>query len=158
MKAAALELAARRIYVFPLIANGKTPATQHGFQDATTDPKHIEEMWGLLPKSNIGIATGASGLVVIDIDTKHGVNGWKAFDDCLERLGKLLAAMCTGRNDELVRAAARLGGLVYLGGISAEDVRRALLWACSTWRDCDPRKDRDTIERGIRFGLDHPRE
>lgn len=89
MKGAADKLARQGIYVFPLIANGKIPATQHGFQDGTTDPKRIEEYWGLLPKSNIGIATGASGLVVIDIDTKHGVNGWKAFDDCRERLGDL---------------------------------------------------------------------
>lgn len=89
MKTAALELAARAIYVFPLIANGKTPATLHGFQDATTDPKRIAEMWQRCQAANIGIATGASGLVVIDIDTKHDVNGWKAFDDCLNRLGEL---------------------------------------------------------------------
>jgi hypothetical protein len=89
VKAAALKLAASGIYVFPLLANGKAPATLHGYQDATKDPRRIEEMWGLLPKSNVGIATGASGLVVIDIDVKHAINGWKAFDDCLERLGEL---------------------------------------------------------------------
>ncbi|MBW2718791.1 MAG: bifunctional DNA primase/polymerase [Deltaproteobacteria bacterium] len=89
MKAAALDLAARGIFVFPLAVNGKTPITLHGYQDASTDPKRIEEMWQRCQDANIGIATGASGLVVIDIDVKHGVNGWKAFDDCLERLGEL---------------------------------------------------------------------
>jgi hypothetical protein len=89
MKAAALELAARGFYVFPLLANGKEPVTLHGFQDASTDPKRVEEMWQRCQAANIGIATGASERVVIDIDCKHGVNGWKAFDACLERLGEL---------------------------------------------------------------------
>jgi hypothetical protein len=89
MRAAALELAARGIYVFPLLANGKTPVTLHGHQDATTDAKRIEEMWQRCQDANIGIATGASKLVVIDIDVKNGINGWKAFDDCLQRLGEL---------------------------------------------------------------------
>jgi hypothetical protein len=75
--------------VFPLAIGGKTPVTLHGYQDATTDPKRIEEMWQRCQAANIGIATGASRLVVIDIDTKHGVNGWKAFNDCLEGLGEL---------------------------------------------------------------------
>ena len=89
MRAAALELAAQGIYVFPLAVNGKTPVTLHGYQDATTDPRRIDEMWQRCRTANIGIATGASGLVVIDIDCKHGINGWEAFDDCLERLGEL---------------------------------------------------------------------
>jgi hypothetical protein len=77
------------IYVFPLVVNDKTPATRNGFKDATTDPGRISEMWQRCQAANIGIATGASGLVVIDIDVKHGVNGWKAFNGCLERLGEL---------------------------------------------------------------------
>jgi hypothetical protein len=89
MKAAAIEQAARGVYVFPLAVNGKTPVTLHGYQDATTDAKRIDEMWRHRPAANIGIATGASELVVIDIDVKHGVNGWKALDDCLKRLGQL---------------------------------------------------------------------
>lgn len=76
----------------------------------------------------------------------------------LQDEARALAAMRSGRNDELVKAAARLGSLVYLGGITEDDIRGALLWACSTWPDCNPRKDRDTIERGLRFGLDHPRK
>ncbi len=89
MKAAALDLAARGILVFPLAIGDKMPVTLHGYQDATTDPKRINEMWQRRPNANIGIATGASGLVVIDVDVKNDINGWEAFNDCLERLGEL---------------------------------------------------------------------
>jgi hypothetical protein len=89
MKAAALDLAARGILVFPLAVGDKMPVTLHGYQDATTDPKRINEMWQRRPNANIGIATGASGLVVIDVDVKNDINGWEAFNDCLERLGEL---------------------------------------------------------------------
>ncbi len=61
------------------------------------------------------------------------------------------------RNDRLWRAAAALGGLVHVGGIDAEDVRHALGWACAQWGERDARKDRDTLERGLAFGLQHPR-
>jgi hypothetical protein len=89
MRAAALELGAQGIHVFPLAVNGKTPVTLHGYQDATADPKRIDEMWRHRPAANIGIATGASGLVVIDTDVKRGINGWESLGRCLERLGEL---------------------------------------------------------------------
>lgn len=89
MRTVALELGAMGIHVFPLVANGKTPATPNGFKAATKDPERIEKMWRHRPEANIGVATGASNLVVIDVDVKHGVNGWAAFDDCIERLGEL---------------------------------------------------------------------
>lgn len=50
---------------------GKHPRTQNGFKDATDDPTVIEEWWGRWPDANVGIATG-SGLVVVDIDPRHG--------------------------------------------------------------------------------------
>lgn len=61
------------------------------------------------------------------------------------------------RNDRLWRAAAALGGLLHVGTISADDVRRALTWACSTWEARDARKDRGTLERGLAFGRAQPR-
>ncbi|MBX7147708.1 bifunctional DNA primase/polymerase [bacterium] len=52
---------------------GKHPRTTHGFNDATTEPDQIEKWWNACPDANIGICTGAkSGLVVIDIDPRHG--------------------------------------------------------------------------------------
>lgn len=65
----AIGLAQRGLCVFPVIPRGKTPATKHGFKDATRDPQAIEAWWRNWPSCNIGVATGAlSGVFVIDID------------------------------------------------------------------------------------------
>ncbi|NRQ34309.1 bifunctional DNA primase/polymerase [Nonomuraea sp. NN258] len=64
----ALAAAARGWHVFPLAPNGKTPP--RGFtawQDrTTTDPATIRRIWQR--PYNVGIATGPSGLVVLDLD------------------------------------------------------------------------------------------
>jgi len=70
----ALSYASRGWHVFPLKPNGKTPLTPNGFKAATTDPEQIEAWWKKHPKANIGIACGASGLVVLDGDVKHGAD------------------------------------------------------------------------------------
>ncbi|MFD0229754.1 bifunctional DNA primase/polymerase [Streptomyces hirsutus] len=81
---AALEAAARGWYVFPLRPGVKFPAL-HGErtctgtgtcasghrkweQRATTDPDRIRATWSHGP-FNVGIATGPSGLLVVDLDT-----------------------------------------------------------------------------------------
>ncbi|MCP2255231.1 Bifunctional DNA primase/polymerase, N-terminal [Prauserella aidingensis] len=98
----ALDAAARGWHVFPLAVGGKRPAL-HGAtrcpgtgpcadghrgweQRATTDPDRIRRAWAHAPY-NVGIATGPSGLCVLDLDTaepgepvperwaKHGVRG-----------------------------------------------------------------------------------
>lgn len=52
---------------------GKHPRTPRGFQDASTDPKDVAGWWRRWPQANIGVVTGRpSGLVVIDIDPRHG--------------------------------------------------------------------------------------
>jgi hypothetical protein len=49
---------------------GKHPLTPHGFKDATTDARLIEDWWRNWPRANIGIPTGpTSGLYVVDIDS-----------------------------------------------------------------------------------------
>ncbi|MEV6311474.1 bifunctional DNA primase/polymerase [Streptomyces sp. NPDC051840] len=80
---AALQAAKRGWHVFPLRPNGKRPAL-HGEttcphtgpctsghvkweQRATTDPDRIRAAWST-GAFNIGIATGPSGLVVVDLD------------------------------------------------------------------------------------------
>ncbi|MCP2247723.1 bifunctional DNA primase/polymerase [Lentzea aerocolonigenes] len=81
----ALSAAEMGFYVFPLRPRTKRPALhsaercprteacRNGHlgweQRATTDPKVIERCWSAGP-FNIGIATGPSGLVVIDLDTR----------------------------------------------------------------------------------------
>ncbi|MDN3296879.1 bifunctional DNA primase/polymerase [Streptomyces ficellus] len=81
---AALDAAERGWHVFPLRPGGKPPAL-HGErsctgtgecasghrkweQRATTDPDRIRAAWSRAP-FNVGIATGPSGLVVVDLDT-----------------------------------------------------------------------------------------
>ena len=72
---AALAYAARGWYVFPCAPLKKTPLTTHGFKDATTDPAQITRWWTDTPGANIGIDCGRSGLVVVDLDVKNGVDG-----------------------------------------------------------------------------------
>lgn len=58
---------------------GKHPIGQlvpHGLQDATQATETIENWWKMYPQANVGLATGAaSGLVVVDIDPRHGGTG-----------------------------------------------------------------------------------
>lgn len=51
---------------------GKHPLTKNGFKDATLDEATIRAWWATWQDANIGCATGASGLVGIDIDPRHG--------------------------------------------------------------------------------------
>lgn len=52
---------------------GKHPRTVHGHLDGTTDEEVIGRWWARWPSANIGLVTGAaSGLVVLDIDPRHG--------------------------------------------------------------------------------------
>ena len=78
----ALEFASRGWPVFPLIENSKEPKIIHGFKDATIDEYKIRCWWNKFPDANIGIATGQqSGLFVVDIDKKNGVDGNQAADE-----------------------------------------------------------------------------
>lgn len=51
---------------------GKHPRTPKGLLNATTDPEQITEWWRRWPRANVAIATGPSGLVVVDIDPRNG--------------------------------------------------------------------------------------
>lgn len=87
---AALAYAKAGLHVFPLhsVVNGacscgndtcqsqgKHPRTARGFKDASRGEKEIRAYWSKWPDANIGCATGEnSGVVVIDLDVKHGKN------------------------------------------------------------------------------------
>lgn len=75
----ALQYAAEGVFVFPLKPNSKHPLTEHGFNDATTDPAIITEWWRKTPNANIGIALASSGLVAVDSDTYKDPKGVAAF-------------------------------------------------------------------------------
>lgn len=62
---------------------GKHPTTPHGFNDASSDPETIADMFARWPGGNVGLRTGkASGTVIIDVDPRNGG---------METLGRLQA-------------------------------------------------------------------
>lgn len=86
----------------------KTPLTEHGFQDATTDEAAIRAMWKRWPGANPAIATGAPGPDVLDVDIKPEGSGFAALNQ-LKRAGVVAGAAA------LVRT--RSGGLhIYFTG------------------------------------------
>jgi hypothetical protein len=52
---------------------GKHPATARGFNDASSDPDSIREMFSCRPGANVGLRAGrSSGVIVLDIDLRNG--------------------------------------------------------------------------------------
>ncbi|WP_327145278.1 bifunctional DNA primase/polymerase [Nocardia sp. NBC_01327] len=84
---AALAAAARGWYVFPLRPHSKIPAIKNWPQEATIDEIRIREFWPAKSRKNVGIATGPSGLHVIDLDTHHGLDGAAALYRLANRTG-----------------------------------------------------------------------
>ncbi len=82
----ALRLARRGFRVFPVIANGRSPAFK-GWQAAATTDEAIITAWftGAYRDNNIGVATG-QGVLVLDCDAKHGKLGLRSLED-LDMLG-----------------------------------------------------------------------
>jgi len=65
----ALELASKSYSVFPCRAD-KTPLTERGFKDASTDFDAINMWWAYWPHALIGVPTG-DRFVVVDCDLQH---------------------------------------------------------------------------------------
>jgi hypothetical protein len=81
---AALELASKGFYVFPLQVGSKLPAIDDFPNRATRDPEEIKKFWvddllGLEQPYNVGISTtkynGSQALVVVDVDNKGKKKG-----------------------------------------------------------------------------------
>src|SRR3954451_3852186 len=56
----------------------KHPRTEHGLNDASTDPGQIAAWWRHWPDANVGVRTGE--LVVIDIDGATGRRSLRALE------------------------------------------------------------------------------
>ncbi|SEE94414.1 bifunctional DNA primase/polymerase [Jiangella alba] len=69
---AALAAADRGWRVFPIEPGGKSPAFKRWQQLATTDHDRLRSWWRAADRWNVGIATGESSLLVVDLDPAHG--------------------------------------------------------------------------------------
>jgi putative DNA primase/helicase len=84
---------------------GKHPRAPHGYLDATRDERQIIEWWDeRWPNASIGVACGASGLIVLDNDVRNG--GFASHADLIEHMQKKYGVVLpesltvmTGSND-----------------------------------------------------------
>ncbi|MFJ2544382.1 AAA family ATPase [Microbacterium sp. NPDC087589] len=105
----ALGLASRAaLAVLPVRSDGtKRPAGGLSVYDATTDPQRIVDLWTDHPGSLVGVACGASGLLVVDIDRHEGgADGFASLDAARVALPETWQhASLSGRGAHLVYAA-----------------------------------------------------
>jgi hypothetical protein len=81
MLRAALDYAGMGLAVFP--TDGKQPLVKWR-DESTTDPERIGGWWARWPAASIGVDCGKTGLVVLDLDVKNGIDGvagWKQLSD-----------------------------------------------------------------------------
>jgi len=64
---------------------GKHPRTAHGVLDASSDPSMITTWLRKWPGANIGVACGPSGMIVLDVDSRHG--GYDSLRALVDRYG-----------------------------------------------------------------------
>lgn len=94
--------------VFPCVPNGKEPATKEGWHIASNDPAQIAAWKAVNPEFNWAVATGPSGLFVIDVDP-NGLDWWAKL---LERDAGIRTAV-----DRAFQVRTPRGGLhVYFKG------------------------------------------
>ena len=139
--AAALAHAARGWRVFPLRRGDKRPAVKDWEPRATTDPARIERAWTAGP-FNIGIATGPSGLVVLDLDRpKPGEIPPAAYrQPGIRDGGDVLAVLCEANDQPLpvdtyaVRTGSGGTHLYFTAppGITLRNTAKRLGWLIDT--------------------------
>ncbi len=72
----ALSLARAGFYVFPMTSNGKFMKGFSWDRGASRLQRQIREWWTKDPRQRIGIHCGRSGIVTVDLDRKHGKDGF----------------------------------------------------------------------------------
>lgn len=76
--------------VFPVADDCRSPLTKHGVYDASKDPEVIRRWWARTPAANVAIACGApSGVLVVDLDAKGEVDGFKSLRKLTNTYGDL---------------------------------------------------------------------
>jgi hypothetical protein len=110
----ALDYARRGFHVFPIEGGTKDRPLCKWSRDATTHEPTIRRWWSKWPDANIGIATGPSGLLVVDVDQKTGKDGAKS-------LG-VLQAMCDQLPTTLTVRTAANGQHIFFRGAARNSV------------------------------------
>lgn len=104
-------------HLFPIKAGQKKPPLVPDWEHAATrDPAQLERWHAQHPGCNWGVATGPSGLLVVDIDTKGGKNGRGSLAD--------LEFEHEGLPHTLRVTTPTRGEHIYLRGRSASSVER----------------------------------
>ena len=93
----ALKYAEHGLYVFPTAAHEKKPVFKNWQKSSTTDPEAIKTIWSRHPEYGVGIDTGKSGLIVVDVDN-HDEDGSDSLRAWESEHGKLpdTATVITG--------------------------------------------------------------
>jgi hypothetical protein len=74
--------------VFPVAADCRRPLTTHGCKDAVKGAQAIRDLWRRFPGANVAVACGAiSGVFVLDVDRKHGIDGAATMRDLIFQHG-----------------------------------------------------------------------
>lgn len=113
---AALDLSRRGFHVFPIADGTKDRPLCRWSREATTDEATIRNWWLARPCANIGIATGPSGLLIVDVDNKNGKDGNSSLVDLELMWGRLPATLSA--------ATASKGRHLYLRGSTRNSVCR----------------------------------
>lgn len=132
------------IPIFPLQPGGKTPATAHGFHDATTDPDVIAHWWERTPQANIGIPTG----VVFDVIDVDGPEGFRSLAHLGGYPDGMIARVVTPRGTHLYTQPNpdRRNGTAIMPGIDVRGTGGYVVAPPSRLDD----------GRAYRWSVDHP--
>ena len=78
-------------FPFDVVTSGRCQDSRSGRREQRQDPDQIIRLWTAAPY-NIGIATGPSGLLVIDCDLQRGADHpqWQLLGDGVELAGHRL--------------------------------------------------------------------
>jgi len=126
--------------VFPLSRGTGTPVIKGWPELATTDPDQISDWWcGEFAGAGVGIATGPeSGIYVLDIDAKNGVNGFATLQSLCEAHGSAGSAFA-----ETMTVATPSGG-----------AHLYFRWNAEAGEGAGVHNSTGTSDRGLGPGLD----
>lgn len=115
----ALSLAARGMKVFPLRPGSKVPAVPRDWEGCATSGVEQIERWWVRAPYNIAIATGPSGLLVVDLDAPKG----RSRGDALHGR-EVLAALARSLDEKVPRTltVVTAGGGLHLYFRAPDDV------------------------------------